>query len=401
MFNEVFFSIIIPTRDRCLTLPYTIISILSQNYQNFELIVSDNLSLDDTKKIVDGFADKRIRYINTGKRVSMSENWEFALKNSQGDWISILGDDDALLPNSLEKVNKLINNYPNIEAIRSDTCYYYYPGVNNQHFGKLGIPLSNKIEIRRTNKWLKKVLFGGYNYTELPVLYNGGFISKNLIERSKIKSDKFIHSSIPDVYSSMIFSNLIEEYIYSFEPLAINGASLKSNGLSQFSSDSKKQNSASNQFQNENTIDFNKSIPLYSDGRYPQSIKAFIYESYLNCTSVLGIMPIINAEKQLETILIYDNKNDEFFKEWVMAFSKINNLNLNKILIFSSIKKILLLPVRILNRIISIGKYFEIGDQAYPIININEAFNYYSFVFQLYSSEYKNLLKILLRRAFK
>jgi glycosyltransferase involved in cell wall biosynthesis len=399
MFNEIFFSIIIPTRDRSSTLSYTILSILNQNYNNFELIISDNYSTDETKKIVDEFTDTRIRYLNTGKRVSMSENWEFAITNCTGDWITILGDDDALLPNALNKVNDLIQTYPKIEAIRSDTCYYYYPGVNSQQFGRLGIPLSKNFEIRQTQKWLRKVLFGRHNYTELPVLYNGGFISNKLIKKSTIKSNKFIHSSIPDVYSAMIFSQLIKEYIYSYEPFAINGASLKSNGISQFSKDSKNQNSPINQFLKENTITFNNNIPLYSDGRYPQSIKAFIYESYLNCTQILDIKSIINPYKQLLTILIHDYKKDAYFQEWARQFSKKHNLNFKQILFVSRIKKIIGSPKRILHRISSFGKYFEIGDQALPIINIYDAFIYYKFASHLYFSNYKNLIKFCIRKS--
>ena len=72
------FTIIIPTRERCDTLYHTIRTCLNQTYKNYEIIVSDNFSQDDTKKIVTSFDDKRITYINTGKRCSMSENFEFA-----------------------------------------------------------------------------------------------------------------------------------------------------------------------------------------------------------------------------------------------------------------------------------------------------------------------------------
>ena len=72
-------SIIIPTRERCDTLKYTLKTCLIQDDGNLDIIVSDNFSQDATKGVVQSFSDKRIQYINPGKRLSMSHHWEFAL----------------------------------------------------------------------------------------------------------------------------------------------------------------------------------------------------------------------------------------------------------------------------------------------------------------------------------
>ena len=397
--QENFFSIIIPTRERSFTLPHTILSVLKQDYYNFELIISDNFSSDNTKNVVENFKDDRIKYLNTGSRVSMSDNWEFALNNFNGDWVTILGDDDALLPNALSKVNVLINLNKNIEAIRSETCYYFYPGVNNQQYGKLGVPLNNsEYEIRNSQIWLNKVLSGEVNYTELPVLYNGGFISKKLINKSKQFSPKLINSCVPDVYSSMIFSHLINEYLFSFEAFAINGASLKSNGMSQFGKNSLDNNSPIKQFQLENNIPFNERIPLYNDGRYPQSILAFVYESYLNCIKILNIKSEINFDRQIENIIIYNYKKDHYFLEWIQKYSEINNVNFQKIYPISMLKKYLLFLKKIKNKIQNFGKSVEIGDDFFPINNAFEASIISNLIHQISKSNYKNLLKLIIKK---
>ena len=46
-----------------------------------DILVSDNFSKDSTEEVVGDIRDPRIRYVNTGKRVCMSHNWEFALSN--------------------------------------------------------------------------------------------------------------------------------------------------------------------------------------------------------------------------------------------------------------------------------------------------------------------------------
>ncbi len=73
------FTVIIPTRERADTLYYSLKTCVTQDYDDLEILVSDNFSQDNTREVVESFKDPRIRYINTGKRVSMSDNWEFAV----------------------------------------------------------------------------------------------------------------------------------------------------------------------------------------------------------------------------------------------------------------------------------------------------------------------------------
>jgi glycosyltransferase involved in cell wall biosynthesis len=78
-------SIVIPTRERAVTLRHTLRTLIDQSYSSCEIIVCDNASTDNTRDVVESFFDSRIRYINPGRRVSMSENWEFALWNTKGE----------------------------------------------------------------------------------------------------------------------------------------------------------------------------------------------------------------------------------------------------------------------------------------------------------------------------
>ena len=57
---DIFFNIIIPTKNRSKTLRHTIQTVLLQEYSNFRIIISDNNSTDDTQKIIKEFDDKRI-----------------------------------------------------------------------------------------------------------------------------------------------------------------------------------------------------------------------------------------------------------------------------------------------------------------------------------------------------
>jgi glycosyltransferase involved in cell wall biosynthesis len=83
------------------------------------IIVSDNASTDHTEDVVREVADSRVRYVNTGTRVSMSHNFEFALSQVEDGWVTFLGDDDGLLPGALDRVNTAIHE-TGCAAVTSD-----------------------------------------------------------------------------------------------------------------------------------------------------------------------------------------------------------------------------------------------------------------------------------------
>ena len=124
--EKVQFTIIITTRNRSETLYHTIKTCLAIRYDNYKILISDNNSSDDTKKIVQGFASKKIEYINTGESLSMTENWEFAISHVNNGFVTILGDDDGFLPNSLKLASKIINN-TDTKALTWQKIEYCWP----------------------------------------------------------------------------------------------------------------------------------------------------------------------------------------------------------------------------------------------------------------------------------
>ena len=111
--EKVFFSIIIPTYNRSGVLSIAIESIIVQRYEDWELIIVDDGSTDDTKKIVQEFLEKdsRIKYIfqENQERSAARNN---GIKHADGDWVCFLDSDDVYLTNHLETLrqNILVNN---------------------------------------------------------------------------------------------------------------------------------------------------------------------------------------------------------------------------------------------------------------------------------------------------
>lgn len=104
------FSIILPTRNRPELLGSAIESVLRQSCGDFELVISDNDSEENTGtgELAATFQDPRIRYFRTSGALAMFENWNFAFAHATGDYIIVLEDKQRLVPNALAILRKLI-----------------------------------------------------------------------------------------------------------------------------------------------------------------------------------------------------------------------------------------------------------------------------------------------------
>jgi glycosyltransferase involved in cell wall biosynthesis len=274
MSDNIKFNVIIPTRERPDTLLHCLRTVVAQDYENLEIIVSDNCSQDNTKEVVDSFADPRIRYLNTGKRVSMSHNWEFALGHVTGGWVTVVGDDDGLLPGALAKIAGVIRQ-TGCQAVTSKWCYYSWPRSTVAD-NRLIVPLTAGFEIRESREWLAKLMHGNAVYPELPYLYTGGFVNLDAINRARAKGGEFFRSMIPDVYSAIALASVMDTYVMLNEPVAIAGTSSHSNGASTLGLG---QNvDPAKKFFSEGNIPFYETL---AGGELVKSIPVLVYESYL------------------------------------------------------------------------------------------------------------------------
>ena len=96
--NKPLVSVILPTYNRARLVSRSINSVLKQTYNNFELIIIDDGSTDNTKQIINSFNDNRIVYLkhNHNKHASAARNTGIA--KSKGELIAFLDDDDQWLP---------------------------------------------------------------------------------------------------------------------------------------------------------------------------------------------------------------------------------------------------------------------------------------------------------------
>lgn len=99
---QPFFSICIPNYNYANYIGGTIQSVLDQTCQDFEIIVADNASTDDSISVVEGFQDERIRLVKNRFNIGFAPNLQRASQPARGKYMLMLSSDDRMRPNALE-----------------------------------------------------------------------------------------------------------------------------------------------------------------------------------------------------------------------------------------------------------------------------------------------------------
>jgi glycosyltransferase involved in cell wall biosynthesis len=108
------FSIVIPTYNRADIISKSIDSICRQTYKNWEIIVVDNASTDNTKEVMTPYlAKNNIRYIVNDSNYERSYSRNRGMMMATGDFVSLLDSDDVLYPDCLQKAASFIAANPN------------------------------------------------------------------------------------------------------------------------------------------------------------------------------------------------------------------------------------------------------------------------------------------------
>ena len=106
------FSIILPVRNGGDYVKECVNSILSQTFSDFNLIVLDNYSTDDTASWIKGLNNEKIIIYTADQPLRMEENWVRVTTVDKNEFMTIIGHDDILHSDYLETMNSLIIKHP-------------------------------------------------------------------------------------------------------------------------------------------------------------------------------------------------------------------------------------------------------------------------------------------------
>ena len=175
--DKIKFSIVIPAY-KATYLEECLDSVLKQTYPYFEIIILNDASPEKVKEIVDSYTDPRIFYfeneVNTGA-VDVVKNWNKCLSLSTGDYIICMGDDDKLLPNSLDEYLKLIRQFPNVAV------YHGWTEIIDENSLICDIqeprPIIESVYSLMYYRWKgRKQYIGDFLFNRKKLKQNGGFV---------------------------------------------------------------------------------------------------------------------------------------------------------------------------------------------------------------------------------
>lgn len=109
--RKIKFSVIIPLYNKELHIGRAIQSVLNQSLQDFQLIVVDDGSMDNSAKVVENFRDERVTIIRQ-ENAGVSAARNLGITKSQGELIAFLDADDEWLPDFLFTIERLVNKFP-------------------------------------------------------------------------------------------------------------------------------------------------------------------------------------------------------------------------------------------------------------------------------------------------
>jgi glycosyltransferase involved in cell wall biosynthesis len=191
-------SVITPTYNRPGLLKNSINSVLSQTYSDFELIVIDDCSSDNTPGVLEGFQDERLKVIRNSSNKGIAAVRNIGVASSQGKYIAFLDDDDEWLPDKLEKQIRIME-----DGSESLGCVYsgcLTTGPDGSEIVSTSIP-------RYRNKVLNELLLENFITT-----------STTLVKKSSIEKAGLFDEDIPYGEDYDMWIRIAEDFRFDFAP---------------------------------------------------------------------------------------------------------------------------------------------------------------------------------------
>jgi len=134
-------SVVIPTYNRAALIARSLQSVLNQSYQDFEVIVIDDGSTDETADVVAGFRDRRITYTRLANNTGAGAARNVGIQASKGKFLAFQDSDDEWLPKKLAKHMLMFEQgSPKLGVVYSDKQRILKNGTTRYHESPAIIP---------------------------------------------------------------------------------------------------------------------------------------------------------------------------------------------------------------------------------------------------------------------
>ncbi len=195
--DKVLISVIMPTYNRAHLLMRTIQGILDQTYEDFELIIVDDCSTDNTKEVVRGFNDKRMKFIQCERNSGAAAARNIGILASKGKYIAFQDSDDEWLPEKLEKQMKALENAP-AEVGGVYTAAWEIEGDNR---------------IYTPHKWMKKE---GYLHESMLKYQSLIYLQTVMLKRECFNKAGMLDEDLAIIHDNELFFRISKYYHFLF-----------------------------------------------------------------------------------------------------------------------------------------------------------------------------------------
>ena len=241
--NDIQMTVAIPTRNRARYLFYALESCRQQPSLKFQFIVIDNNSSDDTRAVCEHFsADPRFKYCFFDETGNINDQFQRCLENADGDWLTIIGDDDCIFSDfsALLEVAILGADSAAVNAISWDPCIYRwdsFSGVEKNRFKFFG--LDNRFDFNGDQMIMRNPSsFHTHLKHNLKLIYQGPGVYHKACRRSALQTlcdrqgyqSVFYHS--PDISVSAHLIGAGEVTLHARQSFTVLGYSENSTGAS-------------------------------------------------------------------------------------------------------------------------------------------------------------------------
>lgn len=218
-------SIAVPTKNRYFYLYHLIGLIASFKSDEIEMVIQDNS--DNNSEFLDTISLEKypfISYFYETKPLSQAGNSDYAVRNSKGEYICFIGDDDGVTKDILDcckwmKINK-------IECALPERIDYYWPNEESGSTGLLKTPYFTR-EIKECDSLeaLKKLLQRGcVDRGDIPFLYQG-IVKKETLDRIWDRCGTYFPGASPDIANGVSLCMVSKKFVTISTPLIIGGVS--------------------------------------------------------------------------------------------------------------------------------------------------------------------------------
>lgn len=231
------FSIVIPVRDNVETLRYTLKTCLEIEYDNYEIVISDNSETDIVKDYILNLNSNKINYYRTPIALQLGRSFEYAYLMSKGDFLIPIGADEGILKSSLSNLKGVLESHPTENVFAWGTLSYNWPqtGVVGQEdkivigkmFSKHNI---GQCKVVDSKEKLNRVISLEDPMLTMPTLYQRSGMKRRFLQQIYNVSNTIVDGFTQDIFMGTLVLTITDHYLDVDLPVVVIGNSNYSSG---------------------------------------------------------------------------------------------------------------------------------------------------------------------------